>query len=180
MTCTVNDCAKPARTRSAKYCDMHYYRMRRTGKLTARAIHALTTCSVPGCGKPEKRMNYCSMHEARVLRHGSPDTCIEPKDRAVPRGEDHPFWAGDECGYPAAHDRVRRARGPARRQRCIECGEPAKHWSYNRAAQAELTDHRGRPYSARVEDYDPRCVSCHKLFDLAALGLTKRTRQVQS
>ena len=31
MTCTVDDCTKPTRTRTATLCEMHYFRLRRTG-----------------------------------------------------------------------------------------------------------------------------------------------------
>lgn len=55
-----------------------------------------------------------------------------------------------------------------------DCERPAKsrgwcnmHWSYNYEAAEVLVDARtGCPYSLDLDDYDPRCVPCHRRFDL--------------
>lgn len=72
------------------------------------------------------------------------------------------------CSYDSAHGRVRRWRGSARLLKCIGCGNQAEEWSYNRAAENELTELRQGSlvtYSSNVEDYDPRCKVCHRNFD---------------
>lgn len=72
--------------------------------------------------------------------------------------------------YSAAHDRVRKAYGPASDYRCVDCGSAAEQWSYDHRDPSERLSAtvKGRPpYSLKVEHYQPRCVSCHKVFDLA-------------
>lgn len=74
----------------------------------------------------------------------------------------------DYPAYSTAHRRVRAARGKAFEFRCIDCGGVAEEWSYNHRDPNPLTEIiRGREvhYSANVENYDPRCRSCHQEFD---------------
>jgi hypothetical protein len=52
------------------------------------------------------------------------------------------------------HNRVRRARGPARDYPCVGCGGPAREWS-----QRHDTD------GLDPADYDPRCCKCHFAYD---------------
>jgi hypothetical protein len=76
------------------------------------------------------------------------------------------------AGYEAAHDRIRHDRGSVRELACIGCGNRAAHWALNheRAATRTLEQRGGRykglPYSLEPADYDPRCVRCHKRYDL--------------
>ncbi len=65
-------------------------------------------------------------------------------------------WLGDSVGIKGAHDRVRRARGPASDHTCIDCPAQAAEWSYDEAPGE---------HSPRIEDYSPRCYSCHKRLD---------------
>lgn len=75
--------------------------------------------------------------------------------------------------YSAAHERVRRLYGPASDHYCIGCGAPAQHWSYDHADPDELISPTlGIAYSLDTDRYQPRCVSCHKTFDLAHLNGT--------
>lgn len=75
---------------------------------------------------------------------------------AAQQGENNSFWAGKNPSYRAAHSRVERARGKANTFTCIDnCGRQAAHWS-------NLTGNYGD-----IDDYEPRCVSCHVLFDNA-------------
>ncbi|MCV7358495.1 hypothetical protein [Mycolicibacterium fluoranthenivorans] len=69
--------------------------------------------------------------------------------------------------YSAVHARVQNARGRARRHACIDCGRPARQWSYDHADPAELVDARGMEYSTDPTHYDPRCNPCHRAFDSA-------------
>jgi hypothetical protein len=68
-------------------------------------------------------------------------------------------------GYNAAHDRVRRDRGPAHDYRCVGCGRPARHWAYDHGDPDELASALG-PYSLDLDRYRPLCVGCHKRADL--------------
>jgi hypothetical protein len=60
-----------------------------------------------------------------------------------------------EAGYVGRHLRVRRDRGPATDQTCVDCGQPAKEWS-----QIHGTD--GQDSFAH---YVPRCRKCHDVYD---------------
>jgi NAD-dependent SIR2 family protein deacetylase len=56
--------------------------------------------------------------------------------------------------YTIRHQRVRKARGPAKYQNCIDCGEVAEHWS-------RIHDKDGED----PNDYEPRCRPCHRKYD---------------
>lgn len=72
--------------------------------------------------------------------------------------------------YDQAHHGIRRTRGAASSHACLNCGDPAAHWSYRNTSATELEGvMRGRPgtvrYSANPDDYDPLCVMCHRIRD---------------
>ena len=86
----------------------------------------------------------------------------------------------DDVGVSGAHLRLRKDHGPARDHACVDCGHPAAHWSYDHTDPDERDSDKG-PYSVKPEHYQPRCVPCHKRFDLNFLGtatpiLTKEHR----
>lgn len=77
----------------------------------------------------------------------------------------------DDIGYGAAHERVRADRGDASTHSCIDCGTRAAQWSYDHTDPAEQLDvlqgrHQPIAYSVHPSHYEPRCVPCHKRFDL--------------
>lgn len=80
----------------------------------------------------------------------------------------------DEAGYTAAHQRITMDRGPIKQQHCIDCGGQAAHWSYDHTDPDERIGTKGAalglPYSLNSDHYAPRCVPCHKSFDLAHLA----------
>ena len=173
-TCTIPGCEKPARSARAEWCAMHYHRWYRygdPGEVTPRRrAKRGAECTVEGCDGPDEEAGMCSKHAARVRRHGDPLTVIAHAERALPKGDAHHAWKGVDAGYGAAHDRVRRARGSASLHRCIDCGDQAAHWSYDHADPNEnlAHGHSAHPvaYSTDPAHYDPRCVRCHKAFDL--------------
>ena len=165
--CSVAGCDNPVRSSGAPHCEMHYYRLRRTGTLSARPWHRRGECSTPDCHEPEVRWGLCSMHAMRMKRHGDPSVVIHPKNRDLPREERNHRWTGDDATYTAIHQRVRYRRGPASRQLCTDCGRQARHWSYDHADPDGRVSDEGLPYSLDVAHYVPRCVSCHKQHDLA-------------
>lgn len=60
-------------------------------------------------------------------------------------------------------------RTPAQTHQCIDCGSQAYHWSYDHDAPDEMYETIGKylvAYSPSQEHYAPRCVPCHKRFDL--------------
>jgi len=73
------------------------------------------------------------------------------------------------AGYSAAHGRVQTDRGPADAHPCVDCGLPARQWSYGHDDPDELLE-AGLPYSLDPWHYVPRCVPCHKRVDDAELA----------
>ena len=75
----------------------------------------------------------------------------------------------DDVGYTTAHQRVYSQRGQARNYACVDCAEQAQHWSYSHDDPKEkltLIDGYEVAYSTDPSHYSPRCVSCHKFYDL--------------
>lgn len=66
--------------------------------------------------------------------------------------------------YAGAHRRVQIEKGPATALPCVDCGKRALQWSYSGGDPNELVE-GGFPYSLDTGRYDPRCRSCHTLFD---------------
>lgn len=164
--CTISTCAKAATRVRRTICEMHYYRLRRNGTLSAQTQRQQRgNCIHAGCDTVDAGPHgYCAKHHTRIVRHGSPDAVLPP---GSPAGESHPSRRGERIKIKAAHERVKAAKGRAAEHDCTDCGGPALHWSYNHLDPHELRDPvSGAPYSPRPEYYEPRCVSCHKRFDL--------------
>lgn len=70
-----------------------------------------------------------------------------------------------QLSYHVAHYYVSKTRGRARRHQCIDCGQPARQWSYDHADPDELESPAGLQYSVDPQHYDPRCMTCHRTFD---------------
>ncbi len=75
----------------------------------------------------------------------------------------------DIVDYAGAHNRVAALRGPAKSHPCVDCGQPAQDWSYDRQDPDELiavNDYgRGCAYSLDPSHYFARCKPCHAAFD---------------
>ena len=56
--------------------------------------------------------------------------------------------------YKLGHKRVKALRGKASDHVCVDCCKVAHHWSYKHDEPLEL-----------AESYEPRCRSCHTLYD---------------
>lgn len=94
------------------------------------------------------------------LNRGSKTSCGNPKlHHRTP-----------DAGYTAAHQRVRQDRGPVTSLMCIDCDQSAYHWSYDHADPNEMLAYgistNPVAYSLNPDHYEPRCVPCHKRFDL--------------
>jgi hypothetical protein len=174
-TCTVDGCTKPTRTKSADLCKMHYHRQYRGQSIgnaaELRRKQRSPECHIDGCHKPDLEGGLCSMHGTRKRRHGDPLKAIAYSERNMPTGEANHAWAGEDVGYAAAHDRVRRLHGSASLHSCVDCGQSAYHWSYNHDDPNEKHATlrlmlRPVAYSDKPEHYSARCVPCHKRFDL--------------
>lgn len=176
-TCDIPMCGKPVRTRGL--CYAHYMKMWRYG--TATPTHDPQWHDVRGnrygtltvtdqregrywvcrcdCGVTARR----TVNQLRVT--GSNTTCGQP-------GAHYPT---DAPAYRSAHDRVIRLKGSASTHVCVDCGGGAAHWSYDHTDPSELTTLRDGcliRYSADPQRYVPRCVPCHKRFDLAHIATT--------
>lgn len=99
------------------------------------------------------------MHYLRLKKHG--DTNFEMS------GENHPHWVGDGATYFVLHARVSRAFGSPKTHDCADCDGPAQQWSYDHNDPDERFEEGKGPYSLDINRYVPRCISCHKKFDLA-------------
>ena len=99
------------------------------------------TCSVQGCNRVHVGRGVCKYHYTQLRNTGS------------------------EITYTSAHELVRAQRGNPRSRPCIDCAQPARHWSYNNRASNELVSQTGARFSADPSDYEPRCAKCHHAFD---------------
>lgn len=74
VTCTVEDCDRPRRSRL--WCGKHYERWRKFGdpltvKTPARNRSAVTErCTLDGCSRAHKALGLCAMHYRRLRKHG--------------------------------------------------------------------------------------------------------------
>lgn len=176
-TCSVDGCEKP--TKRLGLCYGHYMKQwrygtpeptfeprwedlrgRRFGQLVVTHREGMVWVCRCDCGRP---------HRVRAgdLNRGTTRSC----------GTQGGHGRQETAGYGAAHERVRRDRGPAQHHACVGCGEPARHWSYNHDDPDELISDEPRiegvAYSLKPEHYSPRCVPCHKRFDLDRIDAAK-------
>ena len=54
-------------------------------------------CSIPDCGKPRWRREYCSGHYQRMMKHGDPLAGGTSQGICMKWLEDHSSHVGDEC-----------------------------------------------------------------------------------
>lgn len=169
-TCSVEGCVKPIKR--GGFCYAHYMKNWRYG--TPTPVHPPSWVDIRG-----KRFGtlvvvervgsawrcVCDCGEERITgagglnREGDSNTCgVEGRHLRA------------DIGYGTAHDRVRKQFGSATGHQCVDCDAPAAQWSYNHDDPNEMFDHKlsARPiaYSADPLHYSPRCVPCHKRFDL--------------
>lgn len=178
-TCNVSECVKPIHAKG--WCYAHYMRAWRYGSPTF--VHPARFKDVAGqrfgCLIARDRVDQRGMKMWRCdcdcggslttrigdLNNGNVVSC---GDRRTHRGND--------VSYDAAHQRVRSDRGPAAQFPCVDCASSAQHWSYSHRDPDELVAQSGQwaglPYSLDTAQYEPRCVPCHKRFDLDHLAIS--------
>lgn len=148
--CSVDDCPSAAKKRG--WCGKHYLRWYKYGDPTT-LLPRFDDCQIDGCDKKPRssRAGLCEMHYMRNHRHGDPHMVVDTRK--------------ETCLYRGAHLRIARERGKADQFPCLDCGRQAAQWSYNHEDANEMLSSGGQPYSMNVMNYDPRCVSCHMIFD---------------
>lgn len=134
-------------------------RRKPSGRLAQRVV---VTCD---CGSPEREVDVDN------LRSGNTTSC--GCSRKAPR----PARRSAVVAYTGMHTRLNRERGKASSHACVDCGQPAREWSYDHDDPDEVRGvHRGTPvvYSLDVARYSPRCSSCHNDLDRRPRATCKR------
>lgn len=160
--CKIDGCEQESRGRG--WCSKHWSRWKNNGdplkvKKSGVDFNVKSMCSVEGCGRPNHAHLFCNMHLSRYYKHGDPTVVLPITGRPT---------LGDVPQFDAIHKRLSRARGSASKYPCVDCGKDAQEWSYNQSDPAELYQAFGAaqvPYSLDINNYDPRCISCHRKFD---------------
>ena len=171
-TCSIDGCAKPVKRKAL--CYGHYMKAWRYGD-------PLHVAHQPKVDLRGQRFGGLVVRDYQQ-RHGEASRWLCDCDcgavSAVRTG-DLNSGSVQSCGavehqleetaeYGAAHDRVRRLRGPASDHRCVDCDGAAAHWSYDHRDPDErrsATIKGCPPYSLNPEHYEPRCARCHRRFD---------------
>lgn len=171
--CSVPDCDRAATPGKRGWCYGHYMRNYRYGSPTAEKrrryvdvegerfgrLVAVEREPAPSrfwvcrceCGA-ERRATYEALRRGKATSCGAPD--CQRKDVVT---------------YSGAHMRVRTRRGPASSHACVDCGGQAAQWSYDKSDPDEqymISGDKKYPYSLDENRYVPRCVPCHRAFDL--------------
>lgn len=172
-TCSVSTCDRPHS--SLGLCRAHVQRLRQHGDVQAdkplrqhRPMHE--TCTLSDCDKPHDAQGLCRMHYYRLTYRGSLDQPARPEAAASPK------WIGDDAGYRAVHTRLRKMLGRAASYGCTDCHRQAEDWSYDHTDSDERHDERGCPFSTDLSRYQPRCKSCHSIFDETAFKAWRHRR----
>ncbi len=180
--CAVDKCARTSQCRAngLSVCLLHYKRWKSKGEFgkaepLAVYLKVKSACAVDGCETMQSGANpYCLKHATRMRRHGDPERVIPPEEKTILRGAQNPMWSGANATYAAVHQRLRRTRGLASEYKCDTCDSNAAQWSYDHSCTDERNSKEG-PYSVNLERYRPRCVPCHKKFDLGVIsGIHKK------
>lgn len=176
-TCSLTECEKPVKR--SGFCYGHYMKNWRYGTPTPSFAPSWDDLRGQRFGTlvVQERVAHqwrcaCDCGRERLVSAGDLNRCGESSscgDRAVHRRLDN-------AGYSAAHQRCRTDRGRVQRHACVDCGRQAQHWSYNHDDPDEriasgLSAHPVT-YSLDPQHYSPRCVPCHKRFDLGRSDAT--------
>lgn len=176
LTCNKEFRIKPYRADLAKYCchlcyqkTLHDKRPNRTGSKNhnwtgGKIKHICLVCNKEFLAWRNLDRKVCSVECQHInQRNKKPALGYHHTNKArenigkAQRDEKNKNWKGDNTSYNAFHSWVKRRKGKP--LMCIDCGITNKqkrlHWS-NR-------DHK---YKRDTNDYDARCPSCHKKYDM--------------
>lgn len=171
--CTIDECEAQAAGRGL--CKKHWARWRTHGdplvvKKAGIDYSIKGSCTHGTCARPLQAQGLCSMHYSRFRKHGDASIVLPIAGRPL---------NGEFPSFAAIHKRLHRAKGPARNYTCVDCGGQAAEWSYNQSDSNQVMG-RARnsivPYSLDIDNYDPRCVRCHRIFDKAGEGRVRNEK----
>lgn len=193
-TCSVDGCQRPVYCKGL--CSMHYDRIRYGLPMDASPMRVPRDghCSHETCDRTIRAKGLCNMHYQRAVngkdmdappKGVKPESCIHgacpqpvyakglcqqhyERQRAGIDMDDPRRPRIDNPGYATIHARLKCDRGKASAHACIDCGGPARDWSYDHADSDERIEIlRGCrvAYSTDLDHYQPRCKSCHQRFD---------------
>lgn len=171
MGCSVTDCGRPVKRFG--FCYAHYMKNWRYGTPTPE--FAPKWVDIRG-------RRFGTLVVAERVERGWLCRCDCGRERTVTAGDLNRYGDAVTCGhrpthrradvagYSGAHQRVRNDRGRVQEHQCINCGAQAAHWSYNHDDPDEFyaVGLSAAPvaFSLKSNHYSPRCVPCHKRFDL--------------
>ena len=114
-----------------------------------------------------KKLSETTKEKMRQVNLGKKlSEATKEKLKKANTGEKSGKWKGDNVGYEGVHAWIRKHKGKASLYKCIDCGEQAKDWSN--------VDHS---YKRNLEDYQPRCIGCHRKYDKKYNLIIKKERK---
>ena len=120
-------------------------------------------CTYEGCDSEYYARGWCFKHYRRWRRTGSPGGRVF-----------------GPTTYRGMHLKVVRERGKAVEHECVDCGEQASEWSYNKSdpdPKYQEISLMNRvilaEFSTNVDCYEPRCKPCHVKLDRWTNGDTE-------
>lgn len=123
-----------------------------------------TEANVPRSNLMRGRSTQCVECRTKAMTRPPRPKLVKQRVRLV--GAAHPRWRGNLITYATAHKRVEAARGAASSHACVDCGRPARDWSFWKGeCDTRMVDATGKPYCTHPAHYDPRCRDCHNRFD---------------
>lgn len=75
------------------------------------------------------------------------------------------------------HDRLRAEKGRAADHSCVDCGKPAKEWSWDGGSGENFGS---SAVGDNFDEYSPRCQSCHRKLDAAGWTHSEESRAKMS
>lgn len=107
---------------------------------------------VKGFQKGNKvNLGRCGERNGFYGKKHSPETIQKFKEQRAQ--EKNPMWKGDEVGYDALHDWVKRHKGEPKE--CEHCQSTSNlQWA-----------NKSRKYNRDLDDWLSLCVSCHSKYD---------------
>lgn len=176
-TCSLPDCGKP-RYQRQRMCASHFMKQYRYGDPYYKAPIRFRDITGQRFGNLTPIERFGGSWRCRCDCGAETTVLTGDLNRGNARscGNARIHWRTETPGYFDVHRWLTVDRGPATAHACTDCGKPARQWSYDNADPDELID-KGLRYSRDLDHYVPRCLSCHKRFDIAERDRTGRPRR---